>query len=109
MYFGIGWHKTATTSLTEAFNMLGIKGHHHPYSMYAEFMNGAEKFKAFEDNEFVCDAIIHVIYPELDKHYPGSKFILTTRPVGSWLESVRTHFEKGQTARRSGRCFLVGL
>ncbi len=99
MYFGIGWHKTGTTSLTEAFNLLGMKARHHPYEMYPEYMAGAQRFTAFGDNDFVCDAIIHVIYPELDQNYPDSKFILTTRAAAPWLESVRKHFEKGYAPR----------
>ena len=99
MYFGIGWHKTGTTSLTEAFKLLGMKARHHPFSMYREYKAGATRFDAFEDNAFVCDAIVHVIYRELDRHYPGSKFIMTTRPLENWLESVKTHFQKGNAAR----------
>jgi hypothetical protein len=99
MYFGIGWHKTATTSLTEAFNILGLKARHHPYEMYAEHAEGARTFKAFEDNDFVCDAIIHVLFREMDKQYPDSKFILTTRPAQGWLSSVQQHFANGHAVR----------
>ena len=99
MYFGIGWHKTGTTSLTESFNLLGLKARHHPFEMYPEYMAGAKQFGAFQDNDFVCDAIIHTIYPALDRNYPGSKFILTTRPLEKWLPSVKQHFDKGHAPR----------
>lgn len=99
MYFGIGWHKTGTTSLTESFNLLGLKARHHPYEMYAEYASGAKQFESFGDNDFVCDAIIHTIYPELDRNYPDSKFILTRRPVDKWLSSVQQHFAKGHAPR----------
>jgi len=33
-----------------------------------------------------------VLYKELDRAYPGSKFILTVRDEVDWLRSVRDHF-----------------
>jgi hypothetical protein len=99
MYFGIGFHKTGTTSLTEAFNRLGIPAIHHPYAMYAEHRQGKTRFDAFGDKKFVSDGIVYLIYPELDRAYPDAKFILTRRNPRDWVESVRTHFEKGHAPR----------
>ncbi|MEM9024502.1 MAG: sulfotransferase, partial [Bacteroidota bacterium] len=33
-------------------------------------------------------------FKELDRAFPNSKFILTTRDLDGWLESVRTHFSR---------------
>lgn len=99
MYFGIGWHKTGTTSLTEAFSLLGVSAKHNPYLMYGEYAAGNRTFASFDDCDFVCDGIIHAIFKELDRHYLGSKFILTTRDTASWLKSVKKHFENGFAPR----------
>ena len=33
-----------------------------------------------------------MLYRELDKNFPGSKFILTTRETQAWINSVHRHF-----------------
>ena len=45
-----------------------------------------EQYDAFRDIPW-C-----VIYKELDKKYPGSKFILTLRPTEKWIKSQVDHF-----------------
>ena len=40
------------------------------------------------------DLPIPLLYKELDKAYPGSKFILTTRSEESWLQSVERHWDR---------------
>jgi len=42
-----------------------------------------EKYDAFTDTP------VARVYRELDSVYPGSKFILTVRPIDSWMESMR--------------------
>ncbi len=44
------------------------------------------QFDAFQDNPWP------VLYKELDKVYPGSKFILTLRDEAGWYKSVLNHF-----------------
>ena len=91
--FGIGWHKTATTSLQEALNMLGFQGVHWAHQIYPEIMMGQTHFKILEQVQSLTDFPIPLIYKRLDKGYPGSKFILTIRDTESWLKSAQNHFE----------------
>jgi len=92
--FGIGFEKTGTTSLKSALTTLGykVKGFFDTkdpdisrkvYEMAFRFV---EQYDAFEDIPW-C-----IIYKELDKKYPGSKFILTLRPTEKWIKSVVDHF-----------------
>ena len=101
--FGIGFHKTGTSSLGEALRLLG-------YTPIANFTPkllpsiqsgdfGAvkrfcEPFQAFEDNPWP------LIYRELDEMFPGSKFVLTLRPTESWISSLTKHFGGSSTETR---------
>lgn len=94
--FGIGLHKTATTSLHQALQLLGFKsGHwesaHWAKALWLDILNlgrspAVDKFYA------LSDLPIPLIYQQLDRAYPGSKFILTVRPPEDWLRSVESHF-----------------
>lgn len=78
--FGIGISKTGFHSLTQAMEDLGYKAKRYP-----------ESYEDIETYDFLCDSFIFTRYKELDKKYPGSKFILTTREEESWLNSIVTH------------------
>jgi hypothetical protein len=88
--FGIGLSRTGTTSLTEALRLLGYKAVHCPLSIVA--LNGkglklstdiVSRFDAFTDSP------VARMYKELDGAFPGSKFILTIRPLERWMDSMR--------------------
>lgn len=93
--FGIGFHKTGTTSLANALYILGFYvagyfGTHKPNIqkvVYEEARMLADRYDGGQDTPWP------VIYKELDQWYPGSKFILTIRPTESWINSVLTHFK----------------
>ncbi len=94
--FGIGMHKTGTSSLFEAFKLLGFNAAHWGTALWAreiwdQMKEGRsetlEKHYAFSDLPFP------LLYQELDKAYPGSKFVLTIRPEDDWLRSVRDHWD----------------
>jgi hypothetical protein len=95
--FGIGMHKTATTSLHTALQALGIKSAHWKDAHWAKSiwsqMNSEGRSLTVEKNYAVSDLPIPVLFKGLDRAYPGSKFILTKRPEQDWLESVRKHFD----------------
>ena len=55
-----------------------------------------------EHHYALCDLPIPALYDKLDKAYPGSKFILTTRPDGKWLNSVQKHFDEHFNPVREG-------
>ncbi len=104
--FGIGFHKTGTTSLGAALDALGYAtcdgagavrqavGHPEMMRLLREnqlepIMRVAEHYEAFTDNPWF------MLFRALDRSFPGSKFILTVRDERSWLESAVRYF--GQT------------
>jgi Sulfotransferase domain/N-terminal domain of galactosyltransferase len=89
--FGIGMQKTATTSLHEAFRILGFDSLHWGEGTVATIwqeVNSAGRSVALERFYAACDNPIPLFYRKLDKAYPGSKFILTIRDEAKWLKSV---------------------
>ena len=93
--FGIGLSKTGTSSLTKALKMLGYQNSIHNPSewLYLDGSKGLSfEFEKLDDVETATDIEIAYYYKELDKRYPGSKFILTTRDVGGWVKSCENHF-----------------
>lgn len=92
--FCIGWHKTGTTTLGLALLKLGysVLGCRldmvHPLRRndLVQVLDLAGKFDALQDVPWAC------LYRDLDRRYPGSKFILTVRDESSWLRSASRHF-----------------
>lgn len=94
--FGIGMHKTATTSLHAALQILGYESAHWKSGAWAkhvwEEMHAAGISRTLEKFYTASDLPIPIFFKELDRAYPGSKFILTVRDEIDWLRSVRAHF-----------------
>jgi hypothetical protein len=101
--FGIGFHKTATSSLALALRVLGYRvtgpnGVNDPdisqkvHTMADELIS---RFDAFQDNPWP------LLYRELDAKVPGSKFVLTVRPADRWIKSVVRHFGSESTPMRT--------
>lgn len=110
--FGIGTHKTATTSLHEALRILGFDSAHWTGPWWAklvwEEMQATGRSLTLEREYALCDVPFSLLFRELDKNYPGSKFILTLRDERRWLESVRKHFGFAANPWRAtwdGDCF----
>lgn len=100
--FCIGFHKTGTTSLEKALELLGYRvtgpnGTKDPdiaskvYDMADALV---QQYDAFQDNPWP------VIYREMDEKYPGSKFILTMRSPDSWISSQVRDFGLRETPMR---------
>jgi len=91
--FGIGLHRTATTSLHKAFEILGYDSFHfrsgNEARMIWEEMNIWGRSTTLERWYALSDLPIPLLYKKLDVAYPGSKFILTVRKEHKWLESVK--------------------
>lgn len=79
--FGIGLSRTGTTSLHYALMSLGYSSVHMPINM-AEI----------DSHDAASDTGVSYMFEELDRLYPGSKFILTVRNLENWLESCDFHF-----------------
>jgi len=97
--FGIGFHKTGTTTLEKVLQELGyhVCGPRRDLlkyitkNDYEPIFKIMENFDAFQDNPWP------LLYQELDKKIPGSKFILTIRETNKWYESAFKHFGQQQT------------
>jgi hypothetical protein len=94
--FGIGMQKTATTSLDAALKILGFDSAHWLDGKWAvailREMRERGASPTLEQHYAVCDLPIAILYKELDRAYPGSKFILTVRDEVDWLVSARDHW-----------------
>lgn len=92
--FCIGFQKTGTTSIGRALEILGYRvcgpvGCTNPQIHYKALdwaVSRVPHFDAFQDNPWP------LLYKDLDRLYPGAKFILTTRAPRSWLRSMRQYF-----------------
>jgi len=95
--FGIGMQKTGTTSLAAALRILGYETAHWESPQWARWvwmeMQTYGKSLTLERWYAATDFPIAPLYKELDKGYPGSKFILTIRKEDDWLRSVERHWD----------------
>lgn len=104
--FGIGMHKTGTTSLHTALSTLGFDSAHWKSAHWAKAiwkeLTTTGKSPTLEKSYAVCDLPMTFLYKELDAAYPGSKFILTTRSENKWIRSVRNHWDPERNKYRRG-------
>ena len=88
--FAIGLSKTATKSLDQALKELGFESKHMP--KIPKILAG--NFRCLDQYDAVSDIPVVPYYPQLDKAYPGSKFILTVRNIEDWLRSMERMFNR---------------
>ena len=104
--FGIGMHKTATTSLHHALEILGYDSWHwtsaHAAKAIWQEMNTNGYSPTLDWCQAACDLPIPRLYQQLDATYPGSKFILTLRDEQNWLDAVRRHFDPAHNQLQAG-------
>ncbi|WP_434036019.1 sulfotransferase family protein [Formosa sp. 4Alg 33] len=110
--FCIGLNKTGTSSLHEAFNILGLKSVHYKddhgndikeiilnnYLSGHDILKGLEAYDAFSDwdqEQYTIE-----IFKAFNEQYPGSKFILNTRDLKGWLDSREKHVKNNQIKKR---------
>jgi hypothetical protein len=86
--FGIGLSKTGTHSLTRALDVLGRSCVHFPDP---GLMLDGRYEEALGDHDAATDVSVAAFYPQLDRAFPGSRFVLTLRDVEAWLDSVEDH------------------
>lgn len=106
--FCIGLNKTGTSSLHEAFKILGFKSVHflddkgknikdiieENYYNNEDILKGISHYDAFSDWDH--DETSHLIFKVFDQQYPNSKFILNTRNLEGWLNSRENHVLRNQ-------------
>lgn len=93
--FGLGLSKTGTSSLAQALNALGIRTIHYPSdeSTFECLRNGLYRLPVLEEYQGAVDIPIAPFFAQLDREYPGSRFVLTVRESEAWLRSVELHWE----------------
>jgi len=98
--FIIGFHKTGTSSMGKALQILGYrvcgslkegidldKVKTLPISFLKKSTYGVlDKYNAFQDTPWF------LMYKELYNAFPDAKFILTIRDEDKWINSVKKHF-----------------
>ena len=101
-YFGIGLSKTATSSLRQAFAILGFQAKH--YLRAHEYRGKMDMW------DFYNDLPIPMRYKELDERFPNSKFIYTERNMNDWLDSCKSHWaRKGHITKSNWPEYRVEL
>jgi hypothetical protein len=76
--WGIGLGRTGTTTLCQAYSILGYRNVLHNPS-----------FEELRSADAGADNGVAIFYKYLDYIYPGSKFVLSVRDLESWLESMQ--------------------
>lgn len=86
--FGIGLPKTGTLSLNKGLNDLGLRSLH-----FGDPKMGIYRFETLVNYDALTNACENY-FPQVDKTYPGSKFIYTVRDKDSWLASIKAHMQR---------------
>jgi hypothetical protein len=100
--FGIGFHKTGTSSLRTALQHLGYRvagpnGVDDPdiaANALPMALRIARRHDAFQDNPWP------ILFREMDRAFPGSRFVCTLRPAEAWIRSAVEHFGAEETPMR---------
>jgi hypothetical protein len=95
---GIGLGRTGTQSLAKALEILGYRAKHCP-QFYLDEGHLCVSQEDIARYDALTDEPCILVYKDVDRRYPGSKFILTVREMDSWLRSV----ENNSTALREWR------
>ncbi len=93
---GIGLSRTGTKSLATALNQLGVKTRWFPHDSrtHRQLMCGDYRLAVLDEYDGITDTPAAAFYPQFDQHFPGSKYILTTRDKQAWLRSCRNHWQR---------------
>lgn len=107
--FGIGLNKTGTSSFHEALTILGYHSLHWggpPIRIEIEqSIEAGEPLLTRLDPTYDAFSDIEVLaknFAVLDEQYPGSRFMLTVRPVDAWIDSRRRHVENNIRRKAAG-------
>lgn len=107
--FGIGLNKTGTSSFHQALTILGFESLHWGGPSIRQCVEDAlaagrpllanldPRYDAFSDIEALSKNFLL-----LDEQYPGSRFVLTVRPVDAWIDSRRRHVETNVRRKEAG-------
>ncbi len=91
--FGIGLSRTGTTSLHMALLQLKKASIHYPLHAASYWLGGDfSQHDPLAEYDACLDLPTSVYFRELDKAYPGSRFILTMRNENQWAASIEKFF-----------------
>jgi len=101
--FGIGFHKTGTSTLKASVSMLGytfaprfrVDGEIIDDDLTSRALQIAATVDAVQDNPWP------LLFRDLDRTFPGSRFILTVRDTDEWWVSLVRHFGGKSTEMRT--------
>jgi hypothetical protein len=93
--FNIGLNRAGTTSLSRALGLLGYRSLHFCFGrerLYdiarSNLRAGRRVFAGLDgDHDAFSDFAGQLFFRQLDRQYPGSRFILTIRDLEAWLDS----------------------
>jgi hypothetical protein len=90
---GTGFQKTGTSTLREALRILGYTVKDTTPRALVPILRGnyGKVLRIIRNYDALEDTPWFIIYRELDRLIPGSKFILTVRDEASWYTSVSKH------------------
>ncbi len=90
----IGWHKTGTTTMGDALLKLGYSVLGARVDLADELLAGNIDAALHQTLPFSAlqDVPWNALFRELDRAFPGSRFILTVRDEDKWLKSAMRHF-----------------
>lgn len=96
--FGLGLSRTGTRSLSSALHVLGIDVVHYPTdeASLQAMVRGDGAFPLLDHFDGLTDITTIPFLEELDRRYPGAKFVLTVREKAGWLKSCSNHW-RGRT------------
>jgi glycosyltransferase involved in cell wall biosynthesis len=107
--FCIGLNKTGTSSFHAAMEVLGFKSLHWggpaiSAVVRAALDEGRPLLSGLDPSidTFSDIGLLSTHFNELDEQYPGSRFVLTVRPVDKWIDSRRRHVERNLALRATG-------
>jgi glycosyltransferase involved in cell wall biosynthesis len=107
--FGIGLAKTGTSSLHAALVHLGFRAvHRGPEELRRAMADAAAAGRPLLTGvdpglDAFCDIeAVTFGFRELDRDYPGSKFVLTVRDEQAWIDSRVRHVRRNQALRDAG-------
>ncbi len=94
---GVGLGKTGTSTLGAACRILGLRHKTHDPSLFDALHRGnksaclaeIDRFESFDDFPW------NILYRDIDRAYPDSRFILTLRrDPDTWYHSLCAHWER---------------
>ena len=104
--FGIGFHKTGTTSLDLAARALGYRLCPAAHDLFGDYVGKSFPYSIINTYDFFIDIPWFLLYKQMDEHYCNAKFILTVRNTNDWIQSMVNHFgfknEKSRLSNMAG-------